>query len=129
MTVHMFRVFVGRGPMSLDDLTTRVDDWLQQNARWEGDSVTHELSERTTNLDGGGETFHALDVRFEREDTKANLQQKFADKLTEKVAWYRVGYHSCTHDSPDGGPCSWDDSTEWTAKDATIPDGVPTFDA
>lgn len=121
----MFRGFIGRGPMSLTDLETRINEWLDQNARWTEDSVTHELTEHNTALDGSGTTYYAVDVRFTEDDTKANLTQKFSDKLDNKVGWYRLGYHSCGHDSSNGGPCSWDDRTEWTAKDVAIPDGVP----
>lgn len=104
MTVHMFRCYIGRGPMSVSDL-------------------------ETTELDGGGETYYAIDVRFREDDPKANLLQKFEDKLKEKVAWYRVGFHSCTHRDGDGSsaPCSWEDTVEWTAKDVSIPNGVPEF--
>lgn len=127
MTVHMFRCFIGRGPMSTDDLESRIDDWVRSNAEWIGDSTEHTLTERTTDIDGTGETYHSIDVRFLPEDSKANLQQKFEDKLVNKVDWYRIGYHACTHRDNDGssGPCSWDSRMEWTAKDVAIPSGVP----
>ena len=127
MTVHMFRCFIGRGPMSRTDLDTRITEWVSSNGEWAGDSVAHTLSERSTASDGSGTTYDALDVRFLPDNSKANLQQKLTDKLENKVAWYRVGYHACTHRDDDGssGPCSWDDVIEWTAKDVTIPDGVP----
>lgn len=127
MTVHMFRGFIGRGPISLTDLETRIDEWLQQNARWTEDSVTHELVEKNTKDDGTGDTYYAVDVRFLKDNTKANLTQKFEDKLQNKVTWYRLGYHECNNDESGGGVCSWDDQLSWTAKDVTIPDGVPTF--
>lgn len=125
----MFRCFIGRGKMSITDLETRINDWVQSNAEWENDSVEHKLTERNTQVDGSGETFYSIDVRFLPQDNKANLQQKFTDKLVNKVEWYRVGYHECTHRDGDGssGPCSWDDWVEWTAKDVTIPTGVPSF--
>ena len=134
MTVHMFRGFIGRGSMSLTDLETRINDWLEQNARWTEDNITHELSERNTKIDGSGTVYHAVDVRFlpdaDGGDTKANLVQKFEDKLQNKVDWYRLGYHECTHRDGDGssGACSWNDVVEWTDKDVTIPNGVPTID-
>lgn len=129
MTVHMFCCFIGRGKMSIGDLETRINDWVQSNAEWEGDTVGHSLTERNTALDGSGAAYHAIDVRFLPDDSKSNLQQKFRDKLVNKVDWYRVGYHACTHREGDGstGPCSWDDTTEWIAKDVTIPDGVPSM--
>lgn len=113
--------------MSISDLETRVDDWVQSNAEWTEDSVDHTLTERNTELDGSGKTYYAIDVRFVKDDTKSNLEQKFTDKLKDKVDWYRVGYHSCEHDETNGSACTWDSSTDWTAKDVTIPSGIPTF--
>lgn len=130
MTVHMFRCFVGRGKMSITDLESTINDWVESNGEWEEDAVSHELTERNTETDGSGATFYAIDVRFLPGQAKSNLQQKFTDKLENKANWYRVGYHACTHRDGDGssGPCSWDDSAEWTEKDVTIPDGVPSID-
>lgn len=125
MTVHMFRCFIGAGKMSINDLETRVNDWVASNAEWENDDVAHTLTERTTEA---GETYHDIDVRFLPTEDKANLQQKFTDKLVNKADWYRVGYHACDHDEENASPCSWDDAAEWTAKDVQIPEGVPTFD-
>lgn len=129
MTVHMFRCFIGLGKMSIEDLETRINDWVASNSEWESDSVPHTLSERNTATDGSGETYYGIDVRFLPDDDKANLQQKFTDKLKQKVDWYRVGYHEFSHREGDGstGPCDWQDSAEWTAKDTTIPNGVPAF--
>lgn len=130
MTVHMFRCFIGAGPMGINDLETRINDWVDSNATWENDTAPHELTERNTAIDGTGETYYSIDVRFLPENDKANLLQKFTDKIVNKVAWYRVGYHECTHREGDGssGPCSWDDSAEWTASGVAVPQGVPTFD-
>lgn len=128
MTVHMFRCFIGRGPMSLADLEARINEWVANNAEWMGDSVPHTLSERNTAIDGSGETYYGIDVRFMQSDTKANILQKFTDKLKDKVAWYRVGYHACDHDEADATLCAWNDSAEWTGKDITIPAGVPTIE-
>lgn len=114
--------------MSITDLETEINDWVDSNAEWENDTAPHELMERNTEIDGGGQTYYAIDVRFLLDNGKDNLQQKFTDKLVNKVAWYRVGYHECAHDDENGGPCSWDDSVEWTEKDVSIPTGVPTFD-
>lgn len=128
MTKHMFRCFIGRGKMTVTDLETRINDWVESNAEWLDDSVSHSLTERNTALDGTGSTYYAIDVRFYQTDTKANLEQKFTDKLKDKVNWYRVGYHGCTHDETNAQPCSWDSKTEWTAKDVIVPSGVPTFE-
>lgn len=121
--------------MSVADLEARIDDWVQSNAEWTDDPTDHTLSERNTEMDGSGATYYATDVRFLLTDAKSILLQKFTDKLKDKVAWFRVGYHECTHhplDEPNQ-PCSFDPAEEPTA-DATeetfgtaIPSGVPDF--
>lgn len=128
MSVHMFRVLVGRGPMTVAELETRINDWVGSNAEWESDPVDHSLVERNTRMDGSGVAYYGVSVRFELSDAKSNLLQKFMDKLENKVAWVRVGYHECTHseDSPSG--CGWSDSVEWTANDTAIPTGIPLFE-
>lgn len=98
MAVHMFRCCIGAGPMAVADLDARIDDWVASNAVWDGDSSDHTLTEVNTEPDGSGATYHAIPVRFLLDDAKDNLLQKFTDKLVNKVGWYRVGYHSCTHD-------------------------------
>lgn len=123
----MFRVFIGRGKMSINDLKTRINNWVSSNAEWTEDSVDHTLTERNTALDGSGATYHAIDVRFLDSDAKSNLQQKCEDKLVNKCDWYRLGYHNCDHDESDRQGCSWDDEREWTAKDQTIPSAIPNF--
>lgn len=123
MTVHMFRPFVGLGPMSKSDLESRMDTWRQEHTRWLEDNVTHELREYRD--ENGNFVCWRLDVRFEETDTKSNILQKFEDKLISKVDWYRVGYHVCHSDRDPAGICGWDDVAEWTAKGVTIPGGVP----
>lgn len=125
MSVHMFRVYVGAGSIAITDLESRINDWVASNPEWESDAVSHTLTEHNTELDGTGEAYYHVDVRFIEEETKANLLQKLTDKIVNKVAWFRVGYHNCTHDENNHEPCLWGDSEEWTAKDVTIPAGVP----
>lgn len=125
MAVHMFRVFIGRGPMAVSDLESNIDDWVASNAEWEGDPTEHSLIETNTEMDGSGATYYTADVRFLLDDAKDNLLQKFTDKLKEKVAWYRVGYHECSHDEHNPAPCVWQDRVEWTAKDVSIPTDIP----
>lgn len=128
MSVHMFRANVGIGGISVSDLESRINDWITSNPDWEQDTVDHTLTERNTKLDGTGETYYSVSVRLREDDTKSNLLQKLADKLKDKVGWYRVAYHSCMHDQDNPAPCSWNDVVEWTAKDTTIPSGVPTYE-
>lgn len=135
MTVHLFKVYVGHGSMSLSDLETRIDNWVASNAEWTGDNLAHTLRALESDPYGdGGQTYYGIEVRFQQEDTKSNILQKFTDKLENKVNWYRVGYHECHKDEPQGTPCSFDPAVDpeamadqWTAKDVTIPSGVPDF--
>lgn len=91
------------------------------------------LVERNTAIDGSGTDYHAIDVRFlpsgEGGDTKDNLLQKLGDKLKNKVDWYRVGYHQCTHRDGDGssGPCDWVDSNDWP-DGGSVPSDINDFD-
>lgn len=124
----MFRVLIGRGPMGVSDLETRINDWVDSNAEWTEDSVDHSLSERNTALDGSGVVYYSVSVRFQMADSKANLLQKLGDKLKQKVDWCRIGYHACSHNENSPSGCEWSDSVEWTAKDTTIPSGVLGFE-
>lgn len=128
MAVHMFRCFIGVGEMSISDLEARINDWVANNHEWPDDSVPHTLAEYNTAVDGTGEAYHGVNVRFLKDDTKDNLLQKFTGKLKDKVAWYRVGYHECTHNQTDATPCEWNDKTEWSNKDVTIPGDIPTVE-
>ena len=137
MTVHMFKCYIGRGPMSTSDLETRINNWVSDNAEWVDDPTAHSL----TGYNADGQVvFHWVQVRFRKEDTKTNLYQKFTDKLKDKVDWYRVGYHNCDWDDNydgsgvAGSECSFDANEDpeavardWTAKDVTIPADVPEF--
>lgn len=127
MTVHMFRVFIGRGSMAVSDVEARIQDWITSNPEWTADTVDHSLVERNTAIDESGETYHAVVVRFREDDTKSNILQKLGDKLKDKVDWYRIGYHQCSHDEDRPTPCTWDGVEEWIAKDATIPADIPSF--
>lgn len=131
MTVHMFRCFIGRDPnqYTVSEMESTFNDWVTSNGEWTNDTVAHTLNERNTKIDGSGPTYYGGDVRFIPDQSKSNLLQKFTDKFENKVYWYRVGYHACTHRDGDGssGPCSWDDKSEWSAKDQSIPSGVPDF--
>lgn len=124
----MFRVYLGPGKTAASDLETRVDEWVSQNAEWAGDPDSHSLTEYTPPEESAGTIYYRADVRFEMTDAKANLLQKFEDKLKQKCAWYRVGYHECTHDETYS-TCEWAavETVEWTAKDESIPPSIPNF--
>lgn len=128
MTVHMFRVYLGPGNTPLSQIETQLNGWMNSNPEWEGDNVSHVLR-RQQSIETGAE-YYALDVRFLPASGKANIQQALESRLQGQVAWYRVGYHQCTHREGDGssGPCDWADSTEWSASGESVPQGVPTFD-
>jgi hypothetical protein len=124
MTKHHFRAFVGRGPMSLSDLESRINNWVDSNPEWTEHDVDHTLQpyyDDQMNLIG-----HWVSVRFTQDDTKSNLLQKLTDKLKDKVDWYRVYYDACNKDVADN--CDWNDKAEWTAKDVTISSGIPSYE-
>lgn len=130
MTVHMFRVQVGIGNQSVSQLEQRFNAWMRANERWEGDTVPHELRQTNTREDGSGTEFYAIDVRFLPASGRANIQQALESRLGGGVAWYRIGYHACTHREGDGssGPCSWDSVTEWSADGESVPADVPSIE-
>lgn len=131
MAVHMIRVVAAAtspdtGGMSLSEINTAMDDWVSSNSEWEADPTTHEIVESFTDEDGT--EFYVGNYRFLLDDAKDNLLQKAGDKLKTKLDWYRLGYHLCEHDSDNPGPCTWEDSREWTSKNtAEIPADVPDF--
>lgn len=129
MTVHMIRVCIGpNDKMTLQQANDALDTWVGNHSEWVEDSVEHAVSETNTQLDGSGTAYWLGSYRFGYSDAKDNLVQKCEDKIVNKCDWYRLGYHICDHDENDRGGCSWDDEREWTAKDVTIPSGVPTFE-
>lgn len=126
MAVHMIRVTASaEGDYSLDQLNAAMDDWVSKQSEWTADPITHQISERGG--DDGAPVYRGGNYRFLLDDAKDNLLQKCENKLTNKVAWYRLGYHSCDHDETAPSPCSWDDQREWTDTGVTIPDNVPVF--
>lgn len=126
MTVHMIRVVIGpdTAKMTLQQANDALDAWVGNHSEWVEDSVAHHVTE--TQLPDGTTYWHGS-YRFEYSDAKTNLLTKCEDKLVNKCDWYRLGYHNCDHDEAARGGCSWDDECEWTAKDQSIPSGVPNF--
>lgn len=124
----MFRVIVSdAGVMPTAALQTALDDWTSKRDKWEDDNAeTGQVQIADSVTEGVPGTFRWYDIRFEQTDTKANILQKLGDKLKNKVAWYRIGYHVCPHDEASPGPCTWDDQLDWPDT-ASIPDYAPTF--
>lgn len=131
MSVHAFNCYIGRDPdqYSVSEIETAFNGWVESNGEWVDDDDDHHLTTLNTEDDGSGKVYYGSMVRFVPDHTKNNLIQKFSDKMDNKVAWYRVGYHACTHRDGDGstGRCGWDDSVEATFSGYSIPPGVPTF--
>lgn len=126
MTVHMIRVVTSiEGDYTLEQVNAAMDDWVSQQSEWTDDSESHSIVEHTAE---NGETEYRIgQYRFLLTDAKDNLLQKCEDKLVNKVAFYRIGHHQCDHDMEGRDGCSWEEQREWTAKDATIPNDVPSF--
>lgn len=134
MAVHMFRCFVWHPNTSVTEIQNTIDNWLSSHDEWLEDHVSHTVSLNASLVDDSVE-YYAVDVRFETTDTVSTLLGDVTNDLEGSVEWYRIGYHSCTHDG-DGGDCSFDPSVdtdavarEWTASSVTIPSEVPDFPA
>lgn len=129
MTVHAISGYLSADSgMTDSEVQTQIDDWVSKRVKWDGGDWDGQVSRRNTKLDGSGTDYLAIAVRFTWDSAdKDNTLQKFEDKFVNKIDWYRVAYHQCDHDESDRSGCAWDESREWTAKDVTIPPGVPTF--
>jgi hypothetical protein len=118
----MFRCFVGFSGNSGQNVETRVNNWISKNAEWDEDNISHSLTQQSTE---SGESYYSLDVRFLKEKPKNTLLQEISDKLENKVDWYRIGYQNCTHDENPPKPCEWDEVSDWSANNKTIPQEIP----
>lgn len=127
MAVHMIRLATSiEGDYDLDALNVAMNDWVSEQSEWTADPDSHHITESIPRGESTTAYFSGI-YRFHLSDAKNNLIQKCEDKLVNKVAWYRLGYHVCTHDEENPTHCEWDEQREWTAKNVTIPDDVPTF--
>lgn len=124
----MFRVLCDK-PSGIDETQANqiVDQWLTDNTPWTDDPTPHEIRLVKGEITEQPEHFRG-DVRFEFDDEKPELLEQIETDLAGITNWYRIGYHECSHDEGNGGPCSWDNAIEWTANNVTIPEGVPTFE-
>lgn len=131
MAVHMIRVVAAANStdtpgMTLSEIRTAMDEWVANNSEWTEDPQSHDMNEDVL-LRDGTEVYEGS-YRFTLDDAKDNLLQKCEDKLTDKVDWFRLGYHSCSHDEADPSPCSWEEVRDWTSKNTeSVPSSVPSF--
>jgi hypothetical protein len=120
MAVHMVRVLFEppRG-----EAENAVSNCVSNYQEWDGDPVTHALTETNTELDGSGVQYLRGDWRFiQNGETPTDILQDLSDRLQSMQGglWHRLGYHVCTHDEENPQGCSW----EYRAEYGTIPDGV-----
>ena len=122
MTTHMVRLFV---EPPKEEAEEAVNNWVENHTQWDDDSVSHELTETTADLDGDGTTYARGDYQFIQEETADELLNDLEDRLQnfEGGLWYRLAYHACTHDEDDPEPCSWDDTRE----SGGVPEDIPTI--
>jgi len=120
----MFRVVAGK-PDGITETQANqlVDQWLANNTPWTEDAVPHELTPVDDPLTNAPIHFRG-DVRFEASDDKSSLLTQIETDLSGIAPWYRIGYHSCSHDEENSHTCSWDDTVEFGA----VPNGVPSFE-
>jgi hypothetical protein len=120
MAVHMVRVFA-EPPKG--EAESAVDNWVSNYAEWDGDPIDHTLTETTVGIDG---TQHVRgDWRFEDQGEDAtNILRDLSERLQsfQGGLWHRLGYHVCSHDEDNGGPCSWGEMVEWGSVPSDIPD-------
>lgn len=125
MTVHMFRLCVSQSGLSQAELETRVQSWVDEHTKWEGGNTSFSVALTQGEIGNPESEYYSGRFRFEKTDTKDNIVQKLTDKLNNKVSWYRVGYHDCSHDEIDSITCNWGSTVEWSDKDVSIPGYVP----
>lgn len=121
MAVHMIRVLC-EPPKG--DAENAVNNWVSNYNEWTSDPVEHELTETNASMDGDGTAYLRGDWRFVDEgETATDILEDLSERLASVQGglWHRLGYHVCTHDEENGGPCSWDETLEW----GSIPSDVP----
>jgi len=123
MVVHMFRVVAGK-PDGITETQANqlVDQWLANNTPWTEDPVPHELRLVDDPLTDAPTHFRG-DVRFESSNDKSSVLTQIETDLSGIAPWYRIGYHSCSHDEENSHTCSWDDTVEFGA----VPSGISNF--
>lgn len=126
MSIHMFRLCVSQNGLSQAELESRVQSWVDNHTKWNGGNTAFSIR-LIDPIDETDIEYYRGDFRFEKTDVKDNILQKLTDKLDNKVSWYQVGYHSCSHDETDASPCGWDSTIQWSDKDVSIPDHVPSM--
>lgn len=124
MSVHMVRAFVEK---PAGELSAAVDDWAANFEPWDGDRVSHGLTERNTELNGSGIDYICGEWRFRRNgEVPSGILNSISTELDgfDGGLWHRIGYHVCDHDEDFATPCAWDEVIE----SGSIPSGVPTIE-
>ena len=123
MTVHMIQLY--SEPANNDNHFTRMwsvcEDWAAsysetlQTQRLELTPITGEDDDVPEHTVGHW--------RFEMTTDANTLLADLETSLQGEVAWYRLKYHSCSHDETSGVGCSWDETQ--TREYGTVPAGIP----
>lgn len=126
MSVHMIRIHSEDPPdYSLTEIQTAIQDWMDNHTEWVEDSVTHEITRRTSDEEVDAPEWLTGQFRFESGDDQTALLDDAERRLQNYTSWYRLGVHICDHDSTGDSDCSWDDQREFNS--GQIPAEVPTF--
>lgn len=123
MAVHMIRVWTEppKNDNKFNQMQTTCEDWASSYA----ETLTTERLSLTWMLPADGvEVEHAVGHwRFEWSEDLTTLLADLEAGLQNEVSWYRIRYHSCSHDENSRTGCSWDESQ--TRDYGTVPGGIP----
>lgn len=124
MTTHMIRLFISQDAddVLIQPQTGFIAVWLSNHEAWT--VGRHDGMPTLQEPLDGSESYYAADWRFQWSESKELLTANLTGHVEPRSPWHRLGYHECTHDETDGGPCSWDDSVEA----GTVPSHVTTFE-
>jgi hypothetical protein len=127
MTVHMIRLFISQNAddVLLQPETGYLAVWLNNHEAWTDEHHgPNDMPDPREPIEDGAEAYYAADWRFVWNESKSVLIDNLVGHVDAYSPWWRLGYHECTHDEENGGPCSWDDSQE----SGTIPTHIPDFE-
>lgn len=123
MTVHMIRVWTEppANDNHLQRMRSAAEDWASS---YDETLTTERLTVSHSEPDENeGDTDHSTGCwRFAWHEDATVLLDDLETDLQSEVDWYRIKYHSCSHDG-ETGDCAWDESMERNY--GTVPAGIP----
>ena len=121
MTVHMIRVWseYPNNDNHFNRMTSACENWVSnysETLETQRLSLTRITDVESTNYTTGY-------WRFAWHEGATVLLDDLETGLQSEVEYYRIRYHSCSHDETAGAACSWDESM--TREYGTVPAGIP----